>query len=293
MPSIPHLLSESDLEVSGMPRRLRRNSLEEFWLHVNFPCNLACAHCLFSCNPWYDGGIPDLTLVQAIDYTAQAAALGVTSFYITGGEPLMWKPFAQFLDWFFVNAEERLVILTNGTLIHDEWAARFAARRERLELRVSLECYREETNDRWRGEGAFTKAIGGIRRLNAHGIKPHITFASKSGGTVTEQDARELAHDFERHLAEEQGVEIAGLKLLGAWEKGELTGKVEDRGDASPDQRVMCGYSLAASGLGLVPCPILTDVPEAVLDAPVDAQVGKLVDLKYRYCRDCFATGST
>lgn len=65
MPAPVHLIPAADLEVSPVPRQVIRRRLEELWLHVNFPCNLACTHCLFSCSPHYDGGIPDLSLEQA------------------------------------------------------------------------------------------------------------------------------------------------------------------------------------------------------------------------------------
>src|SRR5689334_21258402 len=111
----------------ALPAGTVRQALDEFWLHVNFPCNLACTHCLFSCNPQYTG-IPDLTLAQARDYAGEAMGLGAMRLFITGGEPLMWKPLRQFLGWFYGQAGElpALTIFTNGTIISGPWAELFA-----------------------------------------------------------------------------------------------------------------------------------------------------------------------
>lgn len=298
MPSPVHFMSQAELEVSPIPRQVVRRRLEEFWLHVNFPCNLSCTHCLFSCNPKYSG-IPDLTLEQAQAYTEEAQAAGVTKFYITGGEPLMWKPLQAYLAWYFSRPHpQRLVILTNGTLIGERWAEPFAQYHPQgLEMRISLECYTVEENDRWRGEGSHARAMKGIAHLNRRGLRPYIAFANKSGGMVTVEATKKLEAEFRSYLGEHFGVEIAGVKTLGAWEKGQLDGKVKK--GCLPDHleemadTVQCSFGLAASGLGLVPCPIVTDVKDAVLDGSMQDLIGQAVDLKFRYCRDCFKTGGT
>lgn len=223
----------------------------------------------------------------------------MAKFYITGGEPILWKPLREYLDWYFGRpGPPRLVLLTNGTLILGRWPELFARLHPQgLEVRVSLECYTAAENDRWRGEGAHARAMQGIRNLNRLGVRPYIAFTNKSGGAVNAAVARQLEADFRTYLRDRHGAEIAGLKMLGAWEKGELDGKVK-KGclPAHPEEMaelVQCSYGLAVSGLGLVPCPIPTDVRDAVLQGPVAGLLGQPVDMKFRYCRDCFKTGST
>ncbi|HEY3369188.1 MAG TPA: radical SAM protein [Symbiobacteriaceae bacterium] len=258
------------METCTLPRQVVLRKLEELWLHVNFRCNLSCAHCLFSCNPRYDGGIPDLTLQQAQSYTEVARTAGVTKLYLTGGEPLLWKPLEAYLDWYFGRPDpQRLVILTNGTLIWERRAELFAHYHPQgLEIRISLECYTPEENDRWRGAGVHARVMSSIKKLNRGGVRPYIAFSNKSGGLVTAEAAAKLEADFRSYLWEHHGVEIAGLKMLGA-------------------------FGLAASGLGLVPCPIVTDLADAVLEGSMADQLGQPVDLKFKYCRDCFKTGGT
>lgn len=282
-----------------LPAGTVRRALEEFWLHVNFPCNLACTHCLFSCNPRYTG-IPNLTLVQAQDYAREAMRLGIRRLFITGGEPLMWQPLRKFLSWLYGLDSEipTLTLFTNGTIIGEQWAERFARYVPRgLELRVSLECYSEEINDRYRGKGSHALAMRGIRHLNARGIKPTINWVNKSGGTPGDEEAAELERDFQVYLRANHGAEIERLHIIGAYDKGAFQGCVhpEEGPHSMPESwdKVMCSFGLAASGLGLVPCPILTDVREAVLTGTIADQIGAAVEFKFRYCEGCFLSGST
>ncbi len=96
-----------------------------------------------------------------------------------------------------------LTILTNGTLFDEVWAQNLGRYSQLgLQLRISLECYTESTNDEWRGANSFKKVIQGVKLLNAQKIKPWIAYTSKSGGDVPANQAAELECDFKANLSE-------------------------------------------------------------------------------------------
>lgn len=274
--------------------------MREIWFHVTFRCNLSCAHCLFECCAAYDG-IPDLELDRAKKYADSALRNGVGDIYITGGEPLTWKPLHEFLEYLNNRSEvASITLLTNGTLIDADWSAIFKTF-EKLSIRISLECYTEQNNDEFRGSGSFKKTIRGIKTLNRDAIKPYICFTNKGGGRLNADDSRALEQDFVRVLRTEQGVNIAGLKVLGLYRKGRVTksdtcavcGGVDAAGISGRLSEVQCAYGIAVGPLGLAPCPILTDVPDAVISSDVDGISGTELEISFSCCEDCLQTGST
>lgn len=275
---------------------VERKDLREMWLHVTFRCNLECAHCLFGCGANYDR-FRDLSLADAKKYADFAVKRGASTIYVTGGEPLVWKPLKEFLTHLDETEEiENITLLTNGTLLDGEWAEFFGGL-SKLTIRMSLECYTEETNDSFRGKGSFKKTVAGIKTLNEMDIRPWICFTNKSGGALIEEDRYSLEKDFERALRDEQGVEIEGLKVLGLYGKGRMEGGEcaacgEEAADREKISRLQCSYGAAAGPAGIAPCPILVDVPEAGMEME-DALDARTFTLSYECCMDCFRTGST
>ena len=166
-----------------------------------------------------------------------------------------------------------------------------------LNLRISMECYTRNTHEQFRGYGSFDKTVSGIKHLNAAGIRPWIAYVNKSGGSLNCHESADLARDFSQRLKEDYGLDIQGLKIIAAYSKGRFAGLVQTKVTASEiNERldsVQCAYGVAVSKLGIVPCPILTDVPEAVMSNKCSNLVGQTVKLDYDFCASCFATGST
>lgn len=274
---------------------VERKELREMWLHVTFRCNLECTHCLFGCSSNYDR-FPDMTLNDAKDYALQAVQKGARNIYITGGEPLKWNALEEFIGFLEgINEIDNITLLTNGTLINDKWAG-IISDSNKLTVRMSLECYTEETNDSFRGKGSFMRTINGIKKLNSLNFMPWICFTSKSGGTLSEDDRILLEKNFKRVLQDEHGVQIEGLKVLGLYGKGRVEGTkcriCEIETDEDRISRLQCAYGVAAGPTGIVPCPILVDVPDAgmAIESALDASE---FTLSYDCCADCFRTGST
>lgn len=251
-----------------------------------------------------------MTLEQAILHATGAAANGITNFYITGGEPLLWRPLRDFVSHLAaIPQTAAITLLTNGTLINEDWAGFFASCKK-LSLRVSLECYTEQTNDAYRGSGSFTKAISGIKQLNKLGVQPWICYTSKNGGKLNASDTLNLENDFKAALRRDHDIQISGLKVLGLYNKGRTTegkgGSSASTGAESPSGSgelpsdyteklagLQCAYGLAAGPAGIVPCPILVDIPEARISGDFQSALLSDLQLSHDCCADCLKTGST
>lgn len=153
-------------------RRNRRESLaprrlHEFWVVTNDHCNLRCRHC-YTIERVKEGrrGLPTETLEAIL---AEARSLGAEIFYFTGGEPTLRPDFARLVR--FVTRDARLVLFTNGVDLDDEAVAVLAERRDRVVVQISIEGPDEETNRPVRGRGTFERAMGGLRRLLAAGVR--------------------------------------------------------------------------------------------------------------------------
>ena len=158
----------------GRAAYLKPVELRELWLHVNNRCNFSCRHCLVSSGPRGTDGLPtgDLLLI-----VAEARDLGVETFFVTGGEPLLREDLPELLTAMLEDERIHVVVLSNGSLVADPFLQRIAdVDRERFHLQVSLDGSTPELNDRLRSARAFELATEGIRRGLAAGLD--ITVAS-------------------------------------------------------------------------------------------------------------------
>ena len=99
----------------------------------------------------------------------ESVPLGVKEYYFTGGEPFLNPDMTDILDRTLRYGPA--TVLTNGTVLKDEWLMRLRAAEEAslysLEFRVSIDGYSPETNDPIRGEGTFARAMSGVQKLVA------------------------------------------------------------------------------------------------------------------------------
>jgi len=135
-------------------------------------CNLACVHCYSeSANKRYDN---EMTTEQGLALLDNLAEFGAPVVLFSGGEPLLREDLLTLIER-AGKLQMRAVISTNGTLIDRAKADRFAE----LGLSyvgISLDGMRQ-TNDKFRGQqGAFDKAIAGIRNCREAGVKVGLRF---------------------------------------------------------------------------------------------------------------------
>lgn len=130
-------------------------------------CNLACVHCYSSSDAsCCDDELSGDEARQLID---DLARFGAPVLLLSGGEPLA-RPDIVELAAYASEAGLRVALSTNGTLI-DESCARRLRDAGVAYAGVSLDGLRE-TNDRFRGvEGAFDRALAGIRACRSVGLK--------------------------------------------------------------------------------------------------------------------------
>ncbi|HVP90315.1 MAG TPA: radical SAM protein [Terriglobales bacterium] len=151
------------------PRRIP--SLKSVFLHITDRCNLSCPHCYYSSSP---AGSRDLPGSKVLDLLKECADLGGTSATISGGEPLLHPDLRRILP----AACEKLNVqlLTNGTLIDEEWAAYLSDLP--LSIQVSLDGPNREVHDAVRGRGTFDRTRRAIDRLQEAGLGDRLVLAT-------------------------------------------------------------------------------------------------------------------
>ena len=125
------------------------------------------------------------------------ADFGVPVLLFSGGEPLL-RPDVLELIAYARTKGLRTVLSTNGTLITPEMAEALA----KVGLHyvgISLDGATADTNDRFRGrDGAFQKALAGIRNCKIFGIKVGLRF------TITAHNASDVMGIFD--LIEQENI---------------------------------------------------------------------------------------
>ena len=120
------------------------------WLYTNFDCNLHCDYCCVRSSPKVPRRELGLARVQRI--ASEAAELGVSEIFVTGGEPFLLSDIGYILA--ACSATAPTTVLTNGML--------FAGRRlqilrslpsDRVTLQISLDSPTPERHDHHRGKG--------------------------------------------------------------------------------------------------------------------------------------------
>ncbi len=126
-------------------------------------CNLDCSYC----------GLPGLTTPELsseelFNYLDTAIKENLKVLSLTGGEPLVHKDFEKFVT----KARSNGVLISvnsNGILVPKKIDF---LKRNCFQVVISLDGI-ESTNDMYRGDGSFTKAVEALRLLKKEGIKTH------------------------------------------------------------------------------------------------------------------------
>ncbi len=165
--------------------------------NITRACNLKCVHC------YNDSGVDkksnEVTSKEAKAVLDDLASYGVPSVLFSGGEPMMRKDLFDLLGY-AGDKGLRTVISTNGTLITVEKAK--AIRKSGVSyVGISLDGI-GSTNDKFRGvEGAFDKAVAGIRNCQDAGVKVGLRV------TLTQRNVAEMEALFD--FFEKEGIERA------------------------------------------------------------------------------------
>jgi molybdenum cofactor biosynthesis enzyme MoaA len=272
--------------------------LDDLWFQVSGTlCNLTCRHCFISCSPHnHSFGQLDLATVRRI--LDESVALGVKEYYFTGGEPFLNRDMTAILETTLRYGPA--TVLTNGTVLKDEWLARLAraeaASPYSLEFRVSIDGYSAETNDPVRGEGTFERAMTGVGQLVRYGFLPIITVAR----TNDDDDDAGLFHGFVAMLRS-RGYKRPRVKILPTLRLG---GEAERRRGYRDEERVtpammagfdegqlICNHSRIVTDRGVFVCPILIEAPDARLGTMLGESL-RPYELRHHACYTCYQYGT-
>lgn len=154
-------------------------------------CNLSCVHCYSqSANKNYEG---ELSTEEGLKLLDDLADFGVPVVLFSGGEPTLRVDLLTLIE----HAKKRgmrAVISTNGTLIDEKLAERFAEVGLSY-VGISLDGMRE-TNDKFRGhKGAYDKAIQAIRNCQKADVKVGLRFTINKRNVIDVPDIFQLLTD--------------------------------------------------------------------------------------------------
>src|SRR5258708_10428944 len=153
------------------------------WLYTNFDCNLSCDYCCVRSSPESTRRALGFERVRRI--AVEAAELGVSEIFVTGGEPFMLPDIGEILA--ACAAAAPVTVLTNGML--------FAGRRletlrslprERVTLQISLDSPTPERHDSHRGKGTWKRTWKGIEWARAEGFRVRLAATVSTDGEAEE-----------------------------------------------------------------------------------------------------------
>jgi hypothetical protein len=285
--------------------------LTALWIQITGTwCNLECRHCLNASGPREPWLAPlDADTVRTA--IREGDALGVKEIYFTGGEPFLHPDILPLLGAALEVAPT--TVLTNGTRLGERVVAALgelaAGSRYSLEVRVSLDDVDRAANDRIRGRGAWARAVGAIRRLDAHGLLPIVTateisirapsptgsVAPSPPGSVEGADSGGTYQRFRDFLLS-LGVEKPRVKIIPVFPVGRLE---RHGGDLLTDERLegfdrgllQCAESRVVAHGGVYACPILAGMPGARLSAGRIEESFRPAPLFHPACVTCHETG--
>jgi pyruvate-formate lyase-activating enzyme/TusA-related sulfurtransferase len=177
------------------------------WLYTNFDCNLHCDYCCVRSSPKVPRRELGLARVQRI--ASEAAEIGVSEIFVTGGEPFLLAEIGDILA--ACTATAPTTVLTNGMLL--------AGRRlqtlrslpiDRLTLQISLDSPTPERHDRHRGKGTWLRAWQGVECARAEGFRVRL-----AATVSTDLEAEEFRHFLDAQRISEQDRVIRRIALRG------------------------------------------------------------------------------
>jgi uncharacterized radical SAM superfamily Fe-S cluster-containing enzyme/TusA-related sulfurtransferase len=182
------------------------------WLYTNFDCNLHCDYCCVRSSPKAPRRALGLERLQRI--AKEAAELGVSEIFVTGGEPFILPDISEIL--MACAAAAPTTVLTNGMLLVGRRLETLRSLpRDRITLQISLDSPTPELHDRHRGKGTWGRALRGIENARAAGFRVRLA-ATVSTDSEAEEFRRFLD---EQQIAEEDRV-IRRIALRGFATKG-------------------------------------------------------------------------
>ena len=182
------------------------------WLYTNFDCNLSCDYCCVRSSPKAPRRALGVERVRQI--TIEAAELGVSEIFVTGGEPFMLPEIGKILA--ACAAVAPTTVLTNGMLFAGSRLETLRSLpRERVTLQISLDSPTPESHDSHRGKGTWLRAWKGIELARAEGFRVRL-----AATVATDAGAEEFRCFLDAHHIHEENRVIRRIALRGSATEG-------------------------------------------------------------------------
>jgi len=144
----------------------------------------------------------------------EAAELGVTEIFVTGGEPFMLPDIGEIAAT--CAAAAPTTILTNGMLFAGKQLETLRSLpRERVTFQISLDSPTPELHEMHRGKGTWARTWKGIERARAEGFRVRL-----AATVSTDTQAEEFRNFLEAHHVSEEDRVIRRIALRGSAMQG-------------------------------------------------------------------------
>lgn len=144
----------------------------KLWLYTNYDCNLRCSYCVAKSGPNVPRRALGLANVQRL--VDEAATLGFSDVFFTGGEPFILKDICDMLA--YSSARIKTTVLTNAMLLHNKRLDKLCEiANDNLIVQVSLDGGCPEDHDAYRGKGSWAKTVESIKLLQERGFRVRLS----------------------------------------------------------------------------------------------------------------------
>jgi len=182
------------------------------WLYTNFDCNLSCDYCCVRSSPKAPQRALGIERVQRI--AIEAAEIGVSEIFVTGGEPFILPNIGEILAT--CAAAAPVTVLTNGMLfVGSRLETLRSLQRERVTLQISLDSPTPERHESHRGKGTWARTWKGIERARAEGFRVRL-----AATVSTDAEAEEFRSFLDGHHVSEENRVIRRIALRGSATQG-------------------------------------------------------------------------
>lgn len=168
-------------------------------------CNLSCRMCSIANSQPKDQELSTAQILHAID---EAQRYGIKEAVLTGGEPFLREDLFEITKYCH-DKGLRSIVTTNGTLINDQMVEAIVNSKI-SHLHFSIDGL-EETNDYFRGQGAFNKILTAVSLLNRRREKENL-FSLGFACTVMDSNVGQLLGLVK--LADDLNVDVINFQPL-------------------------------------------------------------------------------
>jgi MoaA/NifB/PqqE/SkfB family radical SAM enzyme len=147
-----------------MARLRRRRVPVRVALQLTKYCNMRCSYCYTNFQTYE--GMEDLSKEEFFRLIDQLYDMGTRWIWFLGGEPMLYRDFEAVID--YVHAKGMFCDMNSNGVSITEQNIHVAKKLDAVCISIDGSA---ETNDHYRGKGAYQKAVAAVRLLQKHGVK--------------------------------------------------------------------------------------------------------------------------